>query len=147
MHISPAIERDTQSLDHAVNSLHKNEKRNIYMANNETKIPCRNGATTIVSDTFAVFGELQVGPPIPVENPEKWHARELDEAATCKRYDATPGELVELQQRHEFPKPIRQTHTPGWGLRRSTVKNFWSIEKLDAWDASIRQLAARTPRK
>ena len=70
-----------------------------------------------------------------------------NEATTCRLYGATLDELADWQQRYEFPKPCRQTQTPGWGLSRTVVKNWWDAKKLTAWDESIRQLAARLPKR
>ena len=58
-------------------------------------IPGRDDSTTIVTDSYAVFGELQAGPPIPVEDSAKWQAAELDEPAVCRRYSVTPDVLTD----------------------------------------------------
>ena len=110
-------------------------------------IPGRDDTTTIVTDSYAVFGELQAGPPIPVEDSAKWQAAELDEPAVCRRYSVTPDVLTDWQARYNFPKPSRQTTIPGWNLRRTVVDNFFAVGMLDGWDESILDLATHVGKR
>jgi hypothetical protein len=107
--------------------------------------PGRDGSMTVYSDTYALHGELIVGPPTVAEDPSKWHPVIVEEAEVCKRYNATPDDLMAWRQ-FKFPTPRTKQIASrfSWWTK---VKRSYVEEDLDRWDDSIRDLAARLPKK
>jgi len=107
----------------------------------------RDGSTTIISDSYAPFGEAPVAPVRP-ENPDLWRPATLDGPATCKRYGATIEELFAWQDLIGFPKPCKNAQlapTPGtFSIRRVYA---WDPSELAAFDARIRAMYQRLPKK
>ena len=112
---------------------------------NETKILGRGGSITIASDSAALFGEIQSAPPEPVEDPSGWHPVTVEEAEVCRLYNATPDDLMAWRQ-FKFPTPCTKQIASrfSWWTK---VKRSYVKEDLDRWDDSIRDLAARLPKK
>jgi hypothetical protein len=107
----------------------------------------RAGTQTIVSDSYAPFGEIQVGPPIVQDDPAKWHSPCLVEADVCRRYDGVTLEDLFAWQIYGFPKPTRTKTRLSRFSWRTDVTREWDIEKLDQWDEQIRALAAKLPKQ
>ena len=110
------------------------------------RIVGRDGTVTIVSDSYAPFGELPVA-PTRAEDPAAWHPQRMTEKAVCGRYGATVDDLIAWQEAYGFPKPsknVLRTVCGSWSLDR--VRE-WDIPDLDAFDARIRAMAARLPRR
>jgi hypothetical protein len=107
--------------------------------------PGRNGTTTVHTDSFAVFGEIQTGPPITPDDPTRWHPVLLTEEEVCKRYDATPDDLIAWQQRFGFPAPRTKQAVSRFSWAVRTVRSF-VLDELDAWDEAVLAVAAHVCR-
>ena len=114
----------------------------------ETQIVGRTGTISIVSDSFAPFGERIVGLPEPADDPGRWHPKMLSQSDLKKRYGASDEELLELWPLScGFPKPTRtatRTFVASWRVEQIRE---WSTEKIDEWEAGIRKVSARLPKR
>jgi hypothetical protein len=112
----------------------------------EQRIPGRGGSTTIISDSFAPFGEVSVGPPVRQEDPSTYAPRDLEEAQVLRRYSWTPEDL-QAASLIGFPAPVWSGYKTTLFSWRYEVIRRWSEQHLLEWEARIRSAAGSLPRK
>ena len=108
----------------------------------------RDGSTSIVSDSFAVYGEIQTGGPDYQEDSTRWHPKTLSMKETSSRYgNATEQELRFDWRTLSFPEPIIGKSKQKFyadGLPRPAVVTYtWSVDALDEFDQRILAMAKR----
>jgi hypothetical protein len=102
--------------------------------------------TTVHSDSFALWGELNVGPAGP---PEKSEAqREQERAANRVRYKELRREFgwtdedFERAKRYGFPDAVgRSVATWPWGVGES----IFNRDRIEQWRADLEAVAASLP--
>jgi hypothetical protein len=99
----------------------------------EKRIPGRDGVTTIVGDSFALFGTKVVGPP---ERADKTEAeREAERKADRIKYSevlkafAWSDEDFSRAKGFRFPDFVGRTTTSGWGVSEP----FYSRRQVNEW--------------
>ena len=106
----------------------------------EQRIPGRDGSVTIVSDSYAPFGEIQVGPPIRPE-PVRATDQKFNRKQLGKYLNSSDDELQELMDLPGFPAAGRRFPAGAWG-----VELIWSQQAVDRWVSDQRALAAKITR-
>ena len=102
----------------------------------ETRIPGRDGSTTIVTDSYAPFGEIQTGPPARPE-PARVEPVRLTDTAVCKRYRGmTPEKLRVARARLGFPNGELLT-TTSWPSNQ--VRKTW-LKDIEKWEEAAREV-------
>ena len=104
----------------------------------EQRIPGRNGTATIVGTSYSVFGEI-AGLPEPTEDPSKWRSPEFNYSGVFKRYGLNSDAEYDRLRADGFPAPDKSGRGPA-SLR-------WRAEKVLEWEARIRGIAARLPKR
>ena len=104
----------------------------------EQRIVGRDGTITIISDSWAPFGTLS-GPPTPAEDSSKWKVVKWKYDDVITRYGWGDDDYAQARARCGFPEPRNKE------LGRAHM--YWSAEKVLEWEAGIRTMAARLPKR
>jgi hypothetical protein len=112
----------------------------------ETLVSRDGQTTTVISDSYAFFGEIQTGPPVPPDDPSKWHAPSLDETAVSKRYGVSMDDLLSWHGRVNFLQPDRTVTKTRFGSWKVQAVRHWNVYRLEEWEVSIANVAAHIPR-
>jgi hypothetical protein len=102
----------------------------------EEHITGRDGSTTIVTTSYAPFGEkVEGGPPARPEDPSKWRVAFWTREDICSELGLTDSQFG-VARTLGFPE-ARESTTTGWWPKRIVA---WKAEEVLDWAERVRSL-------
>jgi hypothetical protein len=112
----------------------------------EQRIPGRNGTTSVISDGSVAGRSVSIGGPDPVDHPERWHPKDFTGDELARRYGVDADDIFDWETRFGFPRGEARQHSR-FGVWRVRISRHYPQERVLAWEADIRTLVKRLPKR
>ena len=103
-----------------------------------TIIQHADGTATEICDSYALFGTIDVGPPVKAEDPTRYQSRTVTEAELLKRRGWTPEQLETALGFLGHPQG-EPRQSPKFSFRMKCWR-VWRETDLERWEQHYRSL-------